>query len=198
MTPRPVVWMYVAGLAPVVLVWAILVTWLASLLADRANWSDQSDEAAVREWLDETRNFRKTLPELAREYVRLADEGAGEQRLGNKAEEIDEQVRALAEPTQVYLNQLPLFPEVYRIEVAFFDGRTIAWDSHLPRPKRPTGGQVRVLEYGALGPGDRRAVIRCDYRLHAFNRQQQQIEDRQRTGLVAAALLVAATLLAAL
>jgi signal transduction histidine kinase len=198
MTPRPVAWKYVAGLAPVVLVWGILVAWLTVLLIDRANWPDRSDEAAVREWLDETRNFRKSLPELAREYARLSADGAGTDRLERKADEVGEQVRALAEPTRVYPNQLPLFPEVYRIDVSFADGRVVEWDSTLPRPERSAGGRVRTLEYPPLGPDDRRAVIRCEYRVHAFNRQQQQEDERRRTGWVAVALLVAATLLAGL
>ena len=42
MTPPPV-WKYAEGLAPVVLVWLVLVGWLAALLVGRANWADQAD-----------------------------------------------------------------------------------------------------------------------------------------------------------
>ena len=67
-------WLYIGGLAPGVVVWFVLAGWLAALLVDRANWSEQADAATVREWLDEARVFRKTLPELVREYVRLRED----------------------------------------------------------------------------------------------------------------------------
>ena len=118
---RQAVWGYVAGLAPVGVVWALLVGWLALTLWERANWTDEADAATVREWLDETRNFRKTLPELVREYVRMREEapaGAAdpERRLATKRAEIAEHMRSLAEPTRTYQNQLPSFPEIYALD----------------------------------------------------------------------------------
>lgn len=198
MTPRSVVGKYAANLTPILLVWVLLVTWLAVLLVDRANDSDRNDQAAVREWLDETRIFRKTLTELARDYVQLAGDGADEALRSAKASEIEEQLKALAEPTRIYANQLPLFPDLHRIEVRFLDGRIVRWDSPIPRTSSPSAGGPKPLEYEPLGPGDGRAVIRCEYRLHAFNRQERQERERRQTGLVAVALLVAATLLAGL
>src|SRR5262249_5168144 len=106
MTSRPALWKYAAGLAPVVLVWAVLVVWLAGLLVDRANWSERSDQSAVREWLDETRPYRKSLPELAREYVQLVEGSADGTRRQSKAVELEEHIQSLAEPTRVYSNLL--------------------------------------------------------------------------------------------
>lgn len=196
---------YVWGLTPVILVWALLVGWLAKTLYDRATWSEEADAATVREWLDEARNFRKTLPELVRDYVRLRDEDpAGTidpRRLATKRAEIEEQMRSLVEPTRTYLNQLPSFPEIYRIEVAIDVGgrrEEMAWTSPLPRPRQQTRAAVSGLAYRPLGDADGRAVISCEYRLHAFNRLQRQDEEHRRRSLVAGALLVAATLLAAL
>lgn len=209
---RRAVWKYVWGLAPVFVLWAVLVGWLAVLLYDRANWSEETDQATVREWLDEARNFRKTLPELVKEYVRLREDDPGgtadPKRLATKRDEIAEHMRALAEPTRTYVNQLPLFPEIYRLEVELAPPpgsaetvpENIAWVSTVPRPARQNQGQVRDLDPPLSVRGDRggAAVIRCEYRLHAFNKLQRREEERQQTALVAGALLVTATILAGL
>ena len=200
---RRLVWKYAAGLAPGVLVWLVLVGWLATLLYSRANWSEEADEAVVREWLDEARNFRKTLPELVADYVRMKEESTTPERLREKRAEIAEQMRALAEPTRAYLGQLPGFPVVYRLEVAVRAGpssppEVLAWDSPLPRPRQPTQNRVRAVEYPALGDADGRATVRCEYQMHAFNKLQRREADRRRVSWVAGAVLLAATLLAGL
>lgn len=200
--PRRSIWAYAEGLTPVAIVWLALVGWLATLLYGRANWSEQADEATVREWIDEARNFRKTLPELVREYVRLReDDPTG---LPEKRAEIEEHIRALAEPTRAYLNQLPSFPIVYRLEVVFHplpgsaEPDRIVWESPLPRPRQQNQTRVRELEYRPLGDGDPRAVIRCEYQLHAFNKLQRREEERRETSLVAVGVLLTATALAVL
>ncbi len=206
--PRRSVWAYAEGLAPVAIVWLALVGWLAALLYGRANWSDQADEATVREWLDEARNFRKTLPELVREYVRMREEdpaGADADRLREKRGEIEDHLRGLAEPTRAYLNQLPAFPTIYRIEVVFApvpggppEPERIVWDSTLPRPRQQSQSRVQELEYRPLGDADPRAVVRCEYQLHAFNKLQRREEERQQTSAVAVVVLMTATALAVL
>jgi len=202
---RRAVLSYVWGLAPVILVWALLVGWLAKTLYDRATWSEDADAATVREWLDETRIFRKTLPELVRDYLRLKDEaaaGAGNpERLAAKRAEIEEQMRSLAEPTRTYQNQLPSFPEIYSIGVSVTAAGPpdlMTWTSPMPRPRPHNQTAVSVLSYHPLGDTSGRAVISCEYRLHAFNRLQRQEEEHRHRALVAGALLVAATLLAVL
>ena len=201
-------WAYAEGLAPVAIVWLALVGWLFALLVARANWSERADEATIREWLDEARNFRKTLPELAREYVRLREEdptGADPARLREKRVEIEEHVRGLAEPTRAYLNQLPSFPIVYRLEIEFApvpggpsEPERVVWDSTLPRPRQQNQSRVRELEYRPLGDADPRAVVRVEYQLHAFNKLQRREEERQQTSWVAVGVLVTATALAIL
>lgn len=205
---RRALWKYVGGLAPAVLLWAVLVGWLAWQLVDRATWSEEADRATVREWIDESRNFRKTLPELVGEYVRLRDDDptgtADPQRHATKRAEILEQIRSMVEPTRSYVNQLPLFPEIYRFEVDLApphgdpSGRrdVLAWTSAVPKPARQNNDRLQVLEYSPAGDG--RAVIRCEYRLHAFNKLQRQEEERQRLSLVAGVLLVTASVLAGL
>ncbi len=203
MTPRVrPAWRYAQSLAPVALVWLVLVGWLASLLYGRAHWSDQADEAIVREWLDEARSFRKTLPELVREYAQiLAEEAPGDPerpRRGEKRDEIAEQMRALAEPTRAYLNLLPGFPVVYRLEVRLEGDEPVSWVSPLPRPRQAVQSPLRTLDYRPFprdGGGAAGARIVCEYQLHAFNKLQSQELERRRVSVVVGAVLAAAALL---
>jgi signal transduction histidine kinase len=203
--PRGSLWVYAEGLAPAIIVWVVLVGWLASLLYQRAEWSDHTDEATVREWLDETRNFRKTLPELAREYARIRNEDldGSSAATHRKRNEIEEHMRGLAEPTRTYLNQLPGFPVVYSIEIEFAGtpgaAERIAWESPLPRPRPGQQGQhrIRTLAYQPLR--DEPSVsIRCDYHFHALYRVEEREAGRRRNSIVALAVLGAATVLAGL
>jgi signal transduction histidine kinase len=198
---RPL-WNYIGGLAPVIFVWLVLVCWLAALLYNQASWSTRADEAMIEEWIEEARNFRKTLPELVKEYVRLQEEQYPARVLQDKRDELEEQLQDLAEPTRAYLNQLPGFPVIYRLEVRVAvpnqKSEMIFWDSPLPRPRQQNKVRVQVQELYPFGPEDRRAVIRCEYQLHAFNKLQLRDRERQRVSLVAGAVLLAATLLAGL
>ena len=206
-------WKYLRALAPAILFWAVLVGWLAYLLYSRTHWSAESDQANLREWLDESRIFRKTLPELVREYVTLLDDlkagnggpealrarAAESPSVGDKAAEIREQLRALADPIRQYQGQLPLFPEIYRLEVSFPDYPHIDplfWDSPLPRPRRQNQARVFDLEYLPLGRHDRRALFRCEYRLHAFNKLQRDEAQRQYVAWGVAGVVLAGGVLA--
>ena len=197
---------YSIGLAPFILVWLLLVAWLVGLLYNRANWSEQADEATMREWLDEARTFRKSLPELIREYVAIShDARAGTvlpERVAEKRAELQEQMRAMAEPTRAYLNQLPGFPVLYSLSVTIQpevgspeSPERIAWENTLPRPRQQNQTRVQALEYSPVG--DARIFIRCEYTLHAFNKHQQREQQRRQESLVAGAVLIAATLIAA-
>jgi len=195
---------YVVGLAPFVAVWIVLVGWLANLLYSRASWSEESDEAIVREWIDETRPFRKTLAEVLREYLRLLDEAEADPNLqghaATKRAELVEQLRALTEPTRVYENKLPAFPTIFRLAVIVptngGDNETIAWDNPLPRPLSGSSSRVRALRYSPANHCERPVVIECEYQLHAFNKLQRREQERRRESLVAGAVLIAATLIA--
>ncbi len=180
---------YALGLAPFIAVWLVLVGWLALLLTSKAEWSDESDDALVREWLEETRPFRKTLPELIREYAALPN------RDGVKRAELEEQLRALAEPTRAYESKLPGFPVIYELKVVF-SGESVTWENPTPRPRQQT--QTRVRELKPLRPVyDQPGVeVRCVYQMHAFNRLRRDEQDRRQVGLIAQGVLVVATLLA--
>ena len=207
--PRFPLWRYAVRLAPLAVLWAVLVGLLGWLLATRAGWGEESDRADVREWLDNTRVFRKTLAELVREYVDLlAAESRGPDhadRVRNKRAEVEEQMRAMVEPTRMYSGQLPLFPNVYSLEIEFagvtgLDGRPaepLVWNSPKPRPGGAAQAQLRTLEYHPpLHAPAARATVRCVYQLHSFNRLQKQQDEYRRWQTVAAAVLIPATLLA--
>jgi signal transduction histidine kinase len=185
---------YALGLAPFVVVWVVLVGWLAALLSARADWSDESDDALVREWLEEARPFRKSLPEVIREYAGRSDDPTA---AAVKRQELEEQLRALVEPTRVYESKLPGFPIIYRLEVAF-PNETVAWDHPAPRPRQQN--QTRVREIAPLRPvADRPDIeVRCVYQMHAFDKLRRREQDRRQIGLIAQGVLVVATLLAGL
>lgn len=163
---------YVRGLAAPVLLWALLLGALVSAFQTRTRGGEEYDEAALREWVDEARVFRATLPELVRAYLRESDPAL----LAERAHELREQLAALADPTKMYQGQLPLFPTIYRLELVFATGRSpelppVVWESGVPRPRQDV--QVRRLDHAVLGPEDRRAVLRFEYQMHAFNRRQR-------------------------
>lgn len=207
--PQFPVWRYAGRLAPLAVLWVVLVGLLAWLLYTRANWSEDSDRADVREWIDNTRVFRKTLAELVREYVDLLHADAPgldhADTVKNKRAEIEEHLRAMVEPTRMYAGQLPLFPNVYALEVEFagvpdLDARPappLGWVSPKPRPGGAARAQLRTIAFDpALNRPGARATVRCVYQLHSFNRMQKQQDEYRLWQTVAAVVLVPTTLLA--
>lgn len=214
-------WKYVRGLAPPVIVLAVLVGWLAYALYSQIDFWQEADEYNLREWINESRVFRKTLPDLVREYLALREAARPtgppggfadplndlDEAVRTKAEEIREHLRALGNPTRMYQGQLPLFPEIYQLEVFLppaaetgqlsAEGVSLAWDSNLPRPTRPTGaGRIGFLEYRLLGPDDPRALMRVHYQLHAFDKRQRDEKERQALTFGVSLLAGAGVLLA--
>lgn len=197
-------WKFVRALAPAVLFWAALVGWLAYLLSERTDIGPETDEASVREWIDESRTFRKTLPELIREYIeQLDDYGANPnaREVRDKAEEIGVQLKAMVDPVRLYQGQLPVFPEIYRIEVRFLNRPEsvvpISWDSPVPRPREQFRSHIRSLEHVIAGPdGKPGAIVRCDYRMHAFNKLQRDEAQRQAVYWVVGSVVLGGSLLA--
>ena len=189
--PPPSVRRYAWRLAPLVVLWFIPVGWVGWQLSARGDWTRQTDEADVREWLNETRVFRKPLPELVREYAEATDP----ERLRQKADEIDAHLTALAEPTRQYAGKLPLFPDVFALAVELPGrdpppGRDAhpAWRSPVPRPGADAKARVRFLEYPVAGGA---GVIRCEYRAHSLNRFEQEQRERRVGQFAAVAVLVA-------
>ncbi|MFO0803306.1 MAG: HAMP domain-containing sensor histidine kinase [Gemmataceae bacterium] len=189
-------WRHFGRLAPLAVLWIALVGWLAWLLYSRTTWTDRSDEQDMREWLNETRVFRKSLPELIAEYVELTSQGDAE-RVRVKYDEIETHLAALAEPTRKYSGKLPLFPELYRIGVSFDGpipaGRLAhpAWVSPMPRPGGAEAqARVRVVESVAAGG---RARVQCEYRIHTNHRFEEEERARRYWQIPLVAFLVPAT-----
>jgi len=181
-------WRYVAGLASPALLWGLLIIVLVVALRSR-----KYDEAALQEWIDESRPFRETLPELVRTYLQSADpDKAGpEQPLEVQHDAIQVQLQSLADPTKEYQQQLPLFPSIYRLELLFPNSDAhlapIIWESNIPRPRN-----TDRLDYSILGPNDDRALLHIEYQLHAYNKRQRDEQTatmrlRWVTGLALAA-----------
>jgi signal transduction histidine kinase len=180
-------WKYVRGLAPPLLVLAVLVGWLGHLLYTQAQHWQQTDEDNLREWLNESQVFRKTLPEMSRDYL--------EQQRPEQAEEIYEQLKAMGNPLRINQGQLPLFPDIYLMEVRFSDPSLspIAWG------EEPSGSRRgQQLEYNLFEEKDKWAKVRIKYQLHAYNRRQRDQELRRQAlfygvgGLALAAVVLAA------
>jgi signal transduction histidine kinase len=197
-------WKFVRALAPAVLFWAALVGWLAYLLSERTDTGLETDEASVREWIDESRAYRKTLPEVIREYLELLNDSGGDpnaREVRDKAEEIGVQLKAMVDPVRLYQGQLPVFPEIYRIEVRFLNRpesvAPISWDSPVPRPREQFRSHIRSLDRVVVGPdGKPGAVVRCDYRMHAYNTLQDEETRRQRLYWIIGGVTLGGSLLA--
>ena len=78
-------------------------------------------------------------------------------------------------PERTYQGYLPLFPDIYLLEIRFprSGWESIDWASPVPRPRQQNETKVDVLEYPLAQAGGR-AVLRCEYRLHAFNQRQRR------------------------
>lgn len=134
------------------------------------------DEAALREWIEEARVFRDTLPEMSRAFLRDLDlhgtvDPDQDPELLLKANAIEEHLRSLGDPpSKMYAGQLPLFPIIYRLALSFDrpakEEYVIVWDSELPRQ----GAQYQVLHHD-LAP---RIHLAVQYQIHAYNRRQRQ------------------------
>ena len=189
---------YTLALAAVLAVWIGMVAALVWLIYTRTSWLEQADQAHLREWLDESRVVRKTLPDLAGEYVAYRESGlpATDDAVVRKAEEIFEQLRALAEPTRMYQGFLPLFPDIYVLAVTFpgTDWPSIEWISPVPQPRKQNETNVEVLDYPLPNRYGNKAHLHCQYRLHAFNQRQREAAARQQQQLLAVGLGVLALL----
>src|SRR5947208_17106931 len=105
-------WRFLLGLAPAIIFWAILVGWLAYTLYDQTRWWRKADEANLREWLDESRVFRKSLPELARDYAAEHRKHRGEADAALAPAELPEELKDRADESREPLSALPDPPRI--------------------------------------------------------------------------------------
>jgi signal transduction histidine kinase len=182
---------YALTLAAAGACWLALVGAIVYLVLSRTDGPQQADAANIREWLDEDRPQRRTIPELAAEYVALRDKFAGQpgplpDEIEKKASEIRTQLRVMGRPTQMYDGYLPLFPKVYQLAVTFpdRDWPPLEWVSTTPEPRQQNQTKVEVLAYPVSQSGGR-AWVWCYYGLHAFNQRQREAAERQQQQLLA-------------
>ncbi len=183
-------WRYVRGLIAPVLLWVLFLATLYDSLRFRLQGDEDYDRAALREWIEESR-FRTTLPEVVREYLRDPH--------WQKRQELEVQLRSMADPTRMYPGQLPLFPTIYRIELRFPPAddtpmEPVVWESGVPRPWLE--GQVHVLEHRLLGSDEPPVVCQFEYQLHAYNKRQRDEQARVARARWVGLLALAATALA--
>ncbi len=193
-------WFLLGIMVPLVMIIS-LAGLLIYLFSNQAQSGAKNDRADVEEWLEETRVFRKTLPEIVREYIDLYEQYGNEDASSNeyiqrKREEISEQIKALTDPLRIYVAQLPLFLEVYHLRIDFspFDEskiRSIRWDSPIPRPRKSNSAILAKLDLPiSFNNQEKSAIIHCEYRIHAFNRIQHEEErNRVHKGIVVIVVL---------
>jgi signal transduction histidine kinase len=195
---RQYFWRYVRGLAAPVLIWALFAAVLIEPLQQWLKGDVEYDRAALREWIEEARVFRYSIPELARDYLKALDESraadpTADVTLSFKAATIQEDLKSLGNPpSKMYPTQLPLFAIIYRLELLFDrPGQlpvSIHWDSDLSRQP----GQYQELDY----PIDPRIALKVQYQLHAYNKRQQNEQAAALRLRWVSALAVAGTVLA--
>jgi len=175
-TRRKQFWRYVRGLAAPVLLWSLFAAVLIEPLQTWLKGEETYDKGVLREWIEEARVFRETLPTVVRDYLGRSDRAGPspakdiEIELTIQAESIYEQLRSLGTPTLAYSEYLPLFPRIYSLTLSFH-GKSgslppIVWDSNLPRQRY----QYQEWDYRI----DSRATLKIQYQLHAYNKRRQK------------------------
>jgi signal transduction histidine kinase len=214
-------WRYSRALFAPLLIWLLLVGALGWLYSE-----ESYDEAAMKEWVEEARNNDKTLADLVQEYVTslrtlarnrekregapndskaLLDYESSKARAVLCREQVYQHLRSLGEPTtKMYPGQLPLFPTVYWIEVAFdpvqlpprrwLEGEgtssldaPVVWDSG----ENPSSEQYRKMGVPLRGL----ATARLHYQARAWNKRQRNDQVRALRLRYLGLLALAATVL---
>jgi signal transduction histidine kinase len=154
-----------------ILLWCGFIGLLVSYALHTRRGDEQYDDAALQEWVEESRVFRETLPQLVRDYRRKPTV--------ENASKLQAHLAALGDVTKMYAGQLPLFPTVYRLELQFVPEsgeeplEPIVWESQLPR--RP--GRFAPLPVSLHDDQGRHiATLSVYQQLHAYNFKRQQEE----------------------
>src|SRR5712692_5441574 len=97
-TSRKQFWRYVRGLAAPVLLWSLFAAALIEPLQTWLKGDENYDQAVLREWIEEARVFRETLPTVVRDYLdqldRAGSSPAKDVELTFQAESILEQLKS--------------------------------------------------------------------------------------------------------
>jgi signal transduction histidine kinase len=201
---------WLIGLVPPLILLVLLALASGYAVYFRFRGEEAADERALREWLEESRVFRKTLSELGREYFSAT---SAEQR-EKLRQELQDQLYAIAAPVRQFATHLPLFPTVYRLELhlqpsgknratasspdnfagdSIDNGLTLLSDQ--PPEQNPDAAQTVIVWESGL-PFDAEQVRRLEhvlvedalgsmravvwYQLHAFAHQQLRAMEQER------------------
>ncbi len=184
-------WRYCKGLGPPLLLFGLLVSVLIYALQYRLRGDVQYDDTIIREWIEESRAFRYSLPELIRQYFQERTRGEEPVRTQHLLECIQEHLMTLGEITRTYQSQLPLFPLIYRLTLELKPTQQLlVWDSQLPK----RSGQVEERQFVLFDSGANQAKLSIQFQLHAYAQRQESIaaqENRVRSWLSLLALMAA-------
>src|SRR5262249_58366213 len=84
------VWRYVRGLTAPVVLWALVLITLWEPLQSWLHGQERFDEDALKEWIEEVRLYKETLPEMVRGYLERLDREA---ELARRTEPDDREAR---------------------------------------------------------------------------------------------------------
>lgn len=170
-------WAYGQVLILPLLLWAIVIGLLWEPVRDWLSSGEAQDKTILREWLNETRG---NLRGMVEDYLKKHDlaqsakekDPDAERELFRAREKIRAFLESLGTPPKMYSGTLPLFPTIYRIEVAFEDDEipAIFWDSLLPTES----GDYDELRHHLTG----RSHVELRYQLHAYDKRQSQEAQR--------------------
>lgn len=182
--------------------WAVALFAISDALLFWIRGESRYEQNILKEWLEEARIFRKSLPELIDNYQKLIGrENTSQDRFQDglsqmilvRREEIYQHLRALGEPpTKIYPDILPLFPTFYEIEITIADelDRPIRWSSGFPFQPQ----QCQVLDYSIT----ENARVKLYYQLHAYDRRRSLEQEKYSRGrwlfLVGGGLAMAVTI----
>lgn len=168
---------YVRAFSAPLLLWALLAFFLYQPLSQWVAGDRAYDEAALQEWVEESRGLRETLPEMIEDYVQRTadlaqlekDSAAGDVAAQDKKQlvqfdlslrqdKIREHLLSLGlPPTKMYTGQMLLFPTIYRLEVRFkiSPNDVIDWTKPLPtQPPNDTWESSMLSHYAIVWDSD--------------------------------------------
>jgi signal transduction histidine kinase len=199
-TDRKQFWRYVRGLAAPALLWSLFIIVLIRPLQLWLQGETHYDDGTIREWIEETRIFRDSLPEMARDFLNEIDQARSEAAASDapptttgtvadyllaldQAREVPAnkfQLSFKQERIQEHLKSMGNPLKVYAAQLPSFPvlyRLELAIEVELGLPPLILAWDSRQTRH----PGqyrvltydvDPRAHLKVEYQLHAYNKQQ--------------------------
>ena len=166
-----------AVIVPAMIMVSIMFFWRDAKIFVPVEQSDL-EHGIMEEWFNEARIGQADLVGLARRVQELARRNQAMQEETEAREDLLEFLDALGVPTSITINQqLPLFPNIYRLAVEFDDPdvKAVEWSSGLPRPFGAATKEWLVDLAGGIG-----TKVRAEGQLRTYQVRRAQEEDRRR------------------